>query len=145
MSELEFNGEVAEPFRFNFEIAQIKVHSKSMTVHWTICMYPLDTRTLLPLFLSSPPCPTSLSCPYPFLSLPLSPIPPLPHLRFPCLSLFVHVVGGIYTVIRSKAGVTTSELGDQYCMIGKTRTGTPRLHIVRTSKSKILRILKRGI
>lgn len=28
------------------------------------------------------------------------------------------VVGGIYTVIRSKAYVSTEELGDQYCLIG---------------------------
>ena len=27
-------------------------------------------------------------------------------------------VGGIYTVIKTKAAVTTEELGDQYCMIG---------------------------
>lgn len=27
-------------------------------------------------------------------------------------------VGGIYTVIRSKAGISTEELGDQYCLIG---------------------------
>lgn len=27
-------------------------------------------------------------------------------------------MGGIYTVIRSKAGVTTAELGDQYCLLG---------------------------
>ena len=30
----------------------------------------------------------------------------------------MYVVGGIYTVIRSKAGVSTAELGDQYCMLG---------------------------
>ncbi|XP_076304313.1 glycogen [starch] synthase [Tachypleus tridentatus] len=27
-------------------------------------------------------------------------------------------VGGIYTVIRSKAGISTEELGDQYCLLG---------------------------
>lgn len=27
-------------------------------------------------------------------------------------------VGGIYTVIRTKAAVTVDELGDQYCLIG---------------------------
>jgi len=30
----------------------------------------------------------------------------------------VVTVGGIYTVLRSKAGITTAELGDQYCMLG---------------------------
>ncbi len=28
------------------------------------------------------------------------------------------LVGGIYTVLRSKAGATTAELGDLYCMLG---------------------------
>ena len=27
-------------------------------------------------------------------------------------------VGGIYTVIKTKASITTEELGDQYCLIG---------------------------
>lgn len=27
-------------------------------------------------------------------------------------------MGGIYTVIRSKAGVTVEELGDQFCLMG---------------------------
>ncbi|PRD28487.1 UNVERIFIED_CONTAM: GlyS [Trichonephila clavipes] len=30
----------------------------------------------------------------------------------------IFVVGGIYTVIRSKAGVSVEELGDQYCLLG---------------------------
>lgn len=30
----------------------------------------------------------------------------------------ISVVGGIYTVIRTKAAVTVEELGDQYCLIG---------------------------
>ena len=33
-----------------------------------------------------------------------------------CLSPFL--VGGIYTVIRSKAGVTSEELGENYFLIG---------------------------
>ena len=44
-----------------------------------------------------------------------------PHNHYRSLTLYLcplSLVGGIYTVIRSKAGVTTSELGDQYCMIG---------------------------
>lgn len=36
-------------------------------------------------------------------------------------------VGGIYTVIRSKAQVSTEELGEQYCMIGPYNE-----HLVRT-------------
>ncbi|XP_064399869.1 glycogen [starch] synthase, muscle-like [Halichondria panicea] len=38
-------------------------------------------------------------------------------------------VGGIYTVLRSKAGVTTAELGDQYCMLGKYNEATVRLEV----------------
>ncbi len=30
----------------------------------------------------------------------------------------VNKVGGIYTVLRTKAPISTDELGDQYCMIG---------------------------
>ena len=32
-----------------------------------------------------------------------------------CLTI---TVGGIYTVIKTKAAVTVEELGDQYCLIG---------------------------
>ena len=38
-------------------------------------------------------------------------------------------VGGIYTVLRSKAGVTTAELGDQYCMIGPYNESCVRLEV----------------
>ena len=44
-------------------------------------------------------------------------------------SLCCTVVGGIYTVIRSKAGVTTAELGDQYCMIGPYNESCVRLEV----------------
>uniref|UniRef100_A0A0N5AGA3 Glycogen [starch] synthase n=1 Tax=Syphacia muris TaxID=451379 RepID=A0A0N5AGA3_9BILA len=37
---------------------------------------------------------------------------------FECAWEVVNKVGGIYTVIRTKAAVTTDELGDQYCMLG---------------------------
>ena len=30
----------------------------------------------------------------------------------------VFIVGGIYTVIKTKAAVSVDELGDQYCLIG---------------------------
>ena len=39
------------------------------------------------------------------------------------------LVGGIHTVIRSKAPVTTAELGDQYCMIGPYHEPTVRLEV----------------
>lgn len=65
-SEQEFSGDdVAEPFRFNFEIA------------WEVA----------------------------------------------------NKVGGIYTVIRSKAAVTTAELGDQYCLIGPYNESCVRLEV----------------
>lgn len=38
-------------------------------------------------------------------------------------------VGGIYTVIRTKAQVTTAELGDQYCMIGPYNEACVRLEV----------------
>ena len=38
-------------------------------------------------------------------------------------------VGGIYTVIRSKAGVTTEELGDQYCMLGMYNEDCVKLEV----------------
>ena len=34
------------------------------------------------------------------------------------LRLLTEVVGGIYSVIKSKAPVTTAEYGDRYCLIG---------------------------
>lgn len=37
------------------------------------------------------------------------------------------IVGGIYTVIRSKAQITAEELGDHYCLIGPMNE-----HFVRT-------------
>ncbi len=41
----------------------------------------------------------------------------------------LYLVGGIYTVLRSKAGVTTAELGDQYCMLGKYNESTVKLEV----------------
>uniref|UniRef100_C3ZKB8 Glycogen [starch] synthase n=1 Tax=Branchiostoma floridae TaxID=7739 RepID=C3ZKB8_BRAFL len=38
-------------------------------------------------------------------------------------------VGGIYTVIRSKAGVTVDELGDHYCLIGPYNENSARLEV----------------
>jgi len=34
------------------------------------------------------------------------------------ITVFVISVGGIYTVIRSKAFVSTEEMGEQYCLLG---------------------------
>lgn len=46
-------------------------------------------------------------------------------------SIYAHFfsVGGIHTVIRTKAGVTTNELGDQYCMIGPYHEPTVKLEV----------------
>lgn len=38
-------------------------------------------------------------------------------------------VGGIYTVLRSKAAISTEELGDQYCMLGPLREDRWRLEV----------------
>ena len=38
-------------------------------------------------------------------------------------------VGGIYTVIRSKAFVSTEELGDQYCLIGPYKEQSARTEV----------------
>lgn len=39
------------------------------------------------------------------------------------------LVGGIYTVIRSKAYVSTEELGDQYCLIGPYKEQCARTEV----------------
>ncbi|VDN95676.1 unnamed protein product [Brugia pahangi] len=38
-------------------------------------------------------------------------------------------VGGIYTVLRSKAPISTEEYGDQYCMLGPLRDGKWQLEV----------------
>lgn len=38
-------------------------------------------------------------------------------------------VGGIYTVIRSKAYVSTEEMGDQYCLIGPYKEQCARTEV----------------
>lgn len=38
-------------------------------------------------------------------------------------------VGGIYTVIRSKAYVSTEEMGDQYCLIGPYKEQSARTEV----------------
>lgn len=39
------------------------------------------------------------------------------------------LVGGIYTVLRTKAPVSTDELGDQYCMLGPYNEEQVRLEV----------------
>lgn len=39
------------------------------------------------------------------------------------------IVGGIYTVLRTKASVTTEELGDQYCMLGPYKEERVKLEV----------------
>jgi len=38
-------------------------------------------------------------------------------------------VGGIYTVIRTKAAVTVEELGEQYCLVGPLNDSCARTEI----------------
>lgn len=39
------------------------------------------------------------------------------------------IVGGIYTVIRSKAYVSTEEMGDQFCLIGPYKEHCARTEV----------------
>ncbi len=39
------------------------------------------------------------------------------------------LVSGIYTVLRSKAGATTAELGDLYCMLGPYNEDCVKLEV----------------
>ncbi len=48
---------------------------------------------------------------------------------FECSGEVVNKVGGIYTVLRTKAAVTTEELGDQYYMLGPYNEDTVRLEV----------------
>ncbi|VDK27567.1 unnamed protein product [Gongylonema pulchrum] len=43
--------------------------------------------------------------------------------------LAVFQVGGIYTVLRSKAPINTEEYGDQYCLLGPLREGRWQLEV----------------
>lgn len=38
-------------------------------------------------------------------------------------------MGGIYTVLRTKAAISTEELGDQYCMLGPYNEDTVRIEV----------------
>jgi hypothetical protein len=42
---------------------------------------------------------------------------------------FTFAVGGIYTVIRSKAYVSTEEMGDQYCLLGPYKEHSARTEV----------------
>ncbi|CAO4363980.1 unnamed protein product [Caenorhabditis nigoni] len=48
---------------------------------------------------------------------------------FECAWEVANKVGGIYTVLRSKAQISTEELGDQYCMFGPMKDGKWRLEV----------------
>uniref|UniRef100_F1KYL5 Glycogen [starch] synthase n=1 Tax=Ascaris suum TaxID=6253 RepID=F1KYL5_ASCSU len=48
---------------------------------------------------------------------------------FECSWEVANKVGGIYTVLRSKAPISTEELGDQYCMLGPLREERWRLEV----------------
>ncbi|VDN58486.1 unnamed protein product [Dracunculus medinensis] len=48
---------------------------------------------------------------------------------FECSWEVANKVGGIYTVLRSKAAISTEELGDQYCMLGPLREDRWRLEV----------------
>lgn len=66
---------------------------------------------------------------------------------FECAWEVANKVGGIYTVIRSKAGVTVSELGDQYCLLGPYSEACVRteVEILEPSNSGQARFLRRTI
>uniref|UniRef100_A0A8R1U321 Glycogen [starch] synthase n=1 Tax=Onchocerca volvulus TaxID=6282 RepID=A0A8R1U321_ONCVO len=48
---------------------------------------------------------------------------------FECSWEVANKVGGIYTVLRSKAAISTEEYGDQYCMLGPLREGKWQLEV----------------
>uniref|UniRef100_A0A1I8EGH6 Glycogen [starch] synthase n=1 Tax=Wuchereria bancrofti TaxID=6293 RepID=A0A1I8EGH6_WUCBA len=48
---------------------------------------------------------------------------------FECSWEVANKVGGIYTVLRSKAPISTEEYGDQYCMLGPLRDGKWQLEV----------------
>ena len=45
------------------------------------------------------------------------------------LSRLLSSVGGIHTTLRSKAKVTTAELGENYCMIGLYHESTVKVEV----------------
>ncbi|VDM40142.1 unnamed protein product [Toxocara canis] len=49
---------------------------------------------------------------------------------FECSWEVANKVGGIYTVLRTKAAVSTDELGDQYCMLGPYNEERVKLEVV---------------
>lgn len=52
---------------------------------------------------------------------------------FECSWEVANKVGGIYTVLRSKAPISTEEYGDQYCMLGPLREDRWRLEVEQIS------------
>lgn len=49
--------------------------------------------------------------------------------QFVTIVIITFSVGGIYTVIRSKAFVSTEEMGDQYCLIGPYKEASARTEV----------------
>ena len=43
--------------------------------------------------------------------------------------IVLNTVGGIYTVLKTKAAVTVEELGDQYCLIGPLNESCVRTEV----------------
>lgn len=61
------------------------------------------------------------------------------------------LVGGIYTVIRSKAYVSTEEMGDQYCLLGpykeqcaRTEVEEQEFHVGSPLHTAVCRMRERG-
>ncbi|VDO71074.1 unnamed protein product [Heligmosomoides polygyrus] len=48
---------------------------------------------------------------------------------FECSWEVANKVGGIYTVLRTKAPISTEELGDQYCMLGPYNEDRVKLEV----------------
>ena len=57
----------------------------------------------------------------------------------PLICLLVFIVGGIYTVIRSKAAVTVDELGNDYCLFGPYNESSVQTEVeVMTPESSVM-------
>ena len=61
---------------------------------------------------------------------------------FECAWEVANKVGGIYTVLRSKTGVSVNEMGDQYVLLGKRRIkkahNTLTLTLIHLPQARIL-------
>ena len=105
---------IAEPFRFNFEVAWEVAHKGTLLI---LCLVAIASSYQWQAYQFALVLSISCLIKRVVFSLSLS------------LSLSLSPVGGIHTVLRSKAGVTTNELGDHYCMIGPYHEPTVRLEV----------------